>query len=101
MEATLLFLVIVGFIAMLFLNLYFRAKVLRSYRKLVQGGVEFDSSHFLNPKKMEAEIYPKYPQMEDEIKTFVQYIQFSIKMATVLAVLITLFGGILMYYRHD
>ncbi len=101
MENTLLFLVIAAFLAMLFLNIYFRAKVLRAYKKLVQAGVEFEASHFLNPKKMEAEIYPKYPHMKEEIATFVQYIQRSVQMATVLIALITLFGGILMYYRNS
>lgn len=48
---------------------------------------------------MEEEIIPKYPHMEEDIRIFVSHIQYSIRMATVLIALITLFGAILMYYR--
>lgn len=85
--------------AMLFLNLYFRIRVLKVYKKLVQNRVEFGASHIFNRDKMEAEIFPKYPQMRNEIETFVRHMRYSIQMATVLIALITLFGAILMYYR--
>ncbi len=92
--------IVIGlFIAMLFLNLYFRAKVLRTYRKLVENRVEFGASHLFNKQKMEAEVYPKYPHMKEEIETFSRHMRYSIKMASVLTALITLFGAILMYYR--
>jgi len=87
------------FLAMLFLNVYFRVKVLRTYRKLVENRVEFGAAHLFNKEKMEREIYPKYPHMKEEIDTFSRHMQYSIKMATVLIALITLFGAILMYYR--
>lgn len=100
LEGTLLFLVMGLFAAMLFLNLYFRLKVLRTYKKLVKNRVEFGVKHFMDKEKMEREIYPRYPHMIADIDTFVRHIQYSIKMATVLTTLITLFGGILMYYRN-
>ena len=100
LEETLLFLVLGTFAAMLFLNLYFRIKVLRVYKKLLQQQVEFEPAHFLNAKKMENEIYPKYPHAKKDIATFVRHIRYSVRMATVLITLITLFGGILMYFRH-
>lgn len=84
---------------MLFLNLYFRVRVLKVYKKLVQNRVEFGASHIFNREKMEAEIFPKYPQMRNEIETFVRHMRYSIRMATVLIALITLFGAVLMYYR--
>lgn len=97
---TLLISIVIGlFVAMLFVNLYFRAKVLRSYRRLVQNRVEFGAAHLFNKQKMEAEIMPKYPHMRQDIEAFTGYLQASIRMATVLIALITLFGGILMYYR--
>lgn len=85
--------------AMLFLNLYFRIRVLKVYKKLVQNRVEFGASHLFNRDKMETEIFPKYPQMRNEIETFVRHMRYSIRMATVLIALITLFGAVLMYYR--
>ena len=99
MYLTLISLVIGLFVAMLFLNIYFRVKVFKAYKNLVQNKVEFGAAHIFNKKRMETEIYPKYPEMVSEIQTFVSHIQFSIKMATVLTTLITIFCAILMYYR--
>lgn len=89
------------FIAMLFLNVYFRVKVFKSYKKLLQNRVEFGAAHVFNRAKMEAEIMPKYPAMRGEIETFVRHMQFSIRMATVLIFLITAFGAVLMWYRGE
>lgn len=87
------------FAAMVFVNVYFRVKVFKTYKVLVQNKVEFGAAHVFNKKKMEAEIFPRYPHMKEEIQTFVNHMQYSIRMATVLIALITLFGAILMYYR--
>lgn len=96
----LLITIVIGlFIAMLFLNLYFRVRVLKVYKKLVQNRVEFGAAHFFNQQKMEEEVYAKYPAFRPDIEIFVRHMRYSIKMATVLVALITLFGAILMYYR--
>ncbi|MBL7791888.1 MAG: hypothetical protein JNK77_06185 [Saprospiraceae bacterium] len=87
------------FAAMVFLNVYFRVRVMKAYKKLVQNKVEFGASHVFNTRKMEEEIYPRYPHMKEDIAVFVRHLQYSIRMATVLIALITLFGAILMYYR--
>lgn len=99
MYTLLITIVIALFIAMLFLNIYFRVKVLKTYKKLVHNRVEFKAMDLFNKQKMEAEVYPKYPHMREDIETFSRHIQYSIKMATVLIALITAFGAILMYYR--
>jgi len=99
MYTLLVTLVIALFIAMLFLNLYFRMKVLKVYKVLVKNEIQFGTTDILSKSKMENEVIPKYPKFETEIRTFVQHIQYSIKMATVLIAIITLFGAILMYYR--
>jgi hypothetical protein len=88
------------FAAMLFLNIYIRVKAFKYYRKLVEARVEFGATHILNEKKMEEEIYPQYPKNVEDIKAFTGHIRKSIRMATVLIALITLFGAILMYYRN-
>lgn len=87
------------FVAMLFLNVYFRVKVFKAYKVLVQNNVEFDASHFFNKEKMEKEVISKYPNFRNEIELFVRHMRYSISMASVLIALITIFGGILMYYR--
>lgn len=93
-------LVIGVFVAMVFLNVYFRVKVMRAYGVLVRNRVDFKAEHIFNRQKMEAEIYPKYPEQREAIETFTNHLRYSIRMASVLIVLITLFGAILMYYRH-
>ncbi len=95
----LLSLVIGLFIAMLFLNVYFRMRVLKVYKILVQNEVEFGAKHIFNKEKMQTDIFPKYPNQKENIEIFVRHMQYSIKMATVLIALITLFGAILMYFR--
>jgi hypothetical protein len=94
--------IVIGlFVAMLFVNVYFRAKVLKIYGVLVRNRVQFGAAHLFNKKKMEEEIYPRYPQHREDIETFVRHIHYSIRMASVLIALITLFGAILMYFRHE
>ena len=85
---------------MLFVNVYFRVKVLKSYKTLIQNRVDFDAVHIMNKEKLREEILPKYPHLKGEIETFVNHIHYSIKMASVLIFLITAFGAILMWYRE-
>jgi hypothetical protein len=92
--------VIIGlFVAMLFVNVYFRARVLKTYGILVRNRVQFGAAHLFNRHKLETEILPRYPDQRQHIETFVRHIHFSIRMASVLIALITLFGAVLMYYR--
>lgn len=89
------------FAAMLFLNIYIRVKAFKYYKRLVQAEVEFGAKHILNRKLMEEEIMPKYPDSRADIEAFTGHIRKSLNIATILIALITLFGGILMYFRHD
>lgn len=92
--------VVIGlFVAMLFVNLYFRAKVLKAYGVLVRNKIEFGAAHIFSRKRLEEEILPRYPKFRNEIETFIRHMRYSIRMATVLLVLITLFGAVLMYFR--
>ena len=97
---TLLISIVIGlFVAMLFVNVYFRAKVFKLYGVLVRNKVEFGAAHIFNRQKLEAEILPRYPQFRNEIEGFIRHMRYSIRMATVLLLLITAFGAILMYFR--
>ncbi len=95
MSQLLIYLVIGLFVAMIFLNVYFRMKVLKVYKKLVQNEVQFDNSHIFSPKKMKSEILPRYPKHKDDILLFVSHIKYSLKMASVLILLIFVAGLIL------
>jgi hypothetical protein len=92
--------IVIGlFVAMLFLNVYFRARVLKVYGVLTRNKVEFGAAHIFNRARLEKEILPRYPQFRDEIETFIRHMRYSIRMASVLIALITAFGAILMYFR--
>ncbi len=91
------FLIIGLFVAMLFVNVYFRVKVMKAYKRLVQNRVEFGIAHIFNRKKLEAEILPKYPQSRQDILDFSNHIQHSIKIALVLIGLITIAGAVFLY----
>ncbi len=92
--------IVIGlFVAMLFLNLYFRAKVLKVYGVLVRNRVQFGAAHVFDRKKLEDEVLTRYPQFKNEIETFIRHMRYSIQMATVLIALITAFGAVLMYFR--
>ena len=54
----------------------------------------------IKTEKMEKEVISKHPEHRESIELFVRHMKNSINMATVLIALITIFGGILMYYRH-
>jgi hypothetical protein len=99
MFITLVTIIIALFLAMLFVNLYFRAKVLKAYRILVRARVDFTASQIMSERRMEEEVVPAYPEQAQAIRDFSNYLRRSIRMATVLLVLITLFGGVLMWYR--
>jgi hypothetical protein len=92
--------IVIGlFIAMLFVNLYFRAKVFKVYGVLTRNKVAFGIDHIFNRKKLEEEVLPRYPEFRKEIETFISHMRYSIRMASVLLLLVTAFGAILMYYR--
>lgn len=97
MGSVLLFLIIGIFVALLFLNIYVRIKVLKHYKVLVQNRIQFDSSHFLNREKMEKEVLSKYPAYREHILGFTGQIKKSVSIAIVLIILITIAGSILKY----
>ena len=91
------------FIAFLFagffvLNLYFRVKVIGSYRRLAQARVEFGASEIFSDEKMRL-IIERYPQHETDLVQFSKYLRFSIWMASVFVTVTILLGSVLLYFR--
>ncbi len=99
MENTLLYIVFALFGAMLILNVYFRLKVMRSYRKMVQAGVEARARDLMVKETLETKIIPTYPEHEDVIREFVAHLRNGFRMTSVLLGLVVLFGYILMKFR--
>ncbi len=91
--------VITAFIMMLFFNIYFRVKVFKYYKILVQNRVQIEVKDMLNIAKIKEEVVPKYPKLEREILAFVNNIRNSIYIAMGLIVVIALCWMILNRFR--
>ncbi len=88
------------FLSMLFLSFYFRVKVLNAYQILIRNQVAFEAMDVFKPEKLEKVVIPRYPNQAQAIRDFSKYIRLAIRMASVLIVLITLLGAVLMYFRE-
>ncbi len=95
MTDILVFLAVGLFVALFFLNFYFRSKILKIYKVLVNNRVEFGAAHIFNKAKMEAEILPRYPKLQDDILAFSNHIKKSVWKAIVIVVTIVVIGFIL------
>lgn len=81
-----------AFVLILVLNLVIRLKVLGLYKRLINHRVDFEPVHFFNPKKLKEEILPKYPEHKSDIIKFVGLVRFSMTMASIIILLIIIFG---------
>ena len=91
--------IIVSFCALLVLHIYFRIKVFKAYKVLVQNRVDVDVKAIFSDRKIREEVIPRYPQFEKEILTFVNYLKRAMTLASLFLILIILLGGTLMYIR--
>jgi len=66
-------------IALIFLNIYFRKKIIKEYKYLIKNRIEFSPAHIFNQDKMEKEIIPHYPGHEKHIRNFGYQIRHSLK----------------------
>lgn len=98
MDTILIWLVIGLFVAMLFLQFYFRMKVLKVYRVLVNHRVQFQTGDLFRKERLDI-VKERYPQRAGDIQLFADHLRYSIRMASLLILLITCFGAILMYFR--
>ena len=95
MGYVLVYLVIGLFVGLLFLQVYFRLRVLKVYKKLVKNEVQFEASHIFNKSKMEKEVLSRYPEHKEDILKFVHEMKFSIQIASLLIILIVIAGFLL------
>ena len=95
----LIFTIIGLFLALLALNIYFRIRVLKHYKYLVQNKVQFNAMDIFNQKKIDEEIVSKYPQHKEHILAFTGNIRRSVNIAVLFVVLIACAGAVLHFYR--
>ncbi len=97
---TLLIYTIIGFfLALLFLNLYFRIKVFGIYKRLVKNRVNFEVKQLFNKTRLEEEVIPMHKAHAEDILAFANHIRTSVFLAILLIILIAIVGGILAYYQ--
>ena len=92
--------IIALFVIMLFFNLYLRIKAMKLLKKLRQKNVHINIKDLFNAEKIEKVVIPRHPNSADDIRALARHFNYSIKMGTVLLVLITAFGAVLMWYRN-
>jgi len=85
-------------IALIFLNVYFRMKVIKEYKYLIKHRIEFTTGHIFSPSKMEKEIIPQYPGHETHIRNFGYQIRHSLKITLGIIVGLTVIGAVAKYF---
>lgn len=100
-QAVLLFFLLGLFAALVFVNVFFRVRVLKYHKVLAQNRIEFGSAQLFNRERLEREVIARHPELRREIEGFANNLRYSIRMATFLVLVITLFGAVLMYFRHS
>ena len=73
---------------------------MRSYRKMVQAGVQATPRELLVKETLETKVIPTYPEHESVIREFVRYLKNGFRMTSILLGLVLLFGYIPVSYTH-
>lgn len=87
-------------IVLLLVNLYIRMKVWKHYLVLSKNRVDIPVKQILNTKYLEEHIIPKYPTYADNIRAFSRHLQISLRIVSILLMLITLLAGVIYYFRE-
>ena len=77
---------------LLLFNIYLRMVVFKAYNKLVKNKVNFTPKQMMNKQLLESEVIPKYPDFEDDIRSFLQKINISIYVGIVMLAIILFLG---------
>lgn len=101
MQNTLITILIAAFGLLLLANVFFRIKTFRTFKRLVEANVAIGRQHVFNNALLEKEILAHHPQHGDLIRAHVNSLKLSLRISSLCMVVITLCGGVLMYYRNQ
>jgi hypothetical protein len=90
---------IIAFGILLLVNVFFRLKTFRTFKKLAEYGVSFSKEHVFDKTRMEKEIIAKYPNHRQLILSHVNSMKLSFRISTLCMAVLTICGGVLLYYR--
>jgi hypothetical protein len=99
MRDSLITITIVVFALLLLINVFFRIKTFRTFKKLADLGISFGKAHLFDKDKLNQEIISKYPNHRKLILSHVNSMKLSLRLSTLCMAVLTICGGVLMYYR--
>jgi hypothetical protein len=99
MQDTLITITIVTFGFLLVANIFFRIKTFRTFKKLAEEGVMFGKEHVFSKELLEREIIARHPDKKKLILSHVNSMKLSMRISMLCMVVLTVCGGVLMYYR--
>lgn len=76
------------FVGLFVINIYFRAKVMKAYKYLIQNNIKFSATDILSKSKMENNVLPRYPKHKAEIQNFVDLMKRSLLLSLGVVILI-------------
>ena len=92
---TILAVLFAGFFA---LNVYFRLRIFKHYRVLIQHRIEFGTAEIFSDEKMRG-VIARHPMQRDAITKFCMNMRLTMWMATVFVILVIILGFVLLRNR--
>lgn len=80
------------FVGLFLINIYFRAKVMKAYKYLIQNDIKFSAMDMLSKSKLEGVVLPKYPKHQSQILNFAHLMKKSLLLSAGVIVLILAIG---------
>jgi hypothetical protein len=99
MEDTLIAITIGTFGFLLLANIYFRIRTFRTFKQLAEQNIAFSRAHVFDKERMEREIISKHPAHKALIQKHVNSMKASMNISLLCMVVLTICGGVLMYFR--
>lgn len=99
MENTLIGITIGTFGFLLLANIYFRIKTFRTFKQLAEKGVAFSREHVYDKERMQREVISRHPEHKALIQKHVNSMKASMNISFLCVVVLTICGGVLMYFR--
>ncbi len=87
------------FVGLFVINIYFRAKVMKAYKYLIQNDIKFSAMDVLSKSKLKNKVLPSYPQHTAQINNFVSLMRRSLTLSLGVIVLIIVIGLVVQFFQ--
>lgn len=82
--------VIIAFVLIILINLYFRIKVIKHYKYLINNRIEFNLGDIFNSKNLEKVIQDQNADHRYHISSFAKYLKIGVYLTCAVVVLIAI-----------